>query len=672
MPGTTIGEVNINLRMNLVQFNKDVKDGTDAAGKATQQMGDAIKANSFEARGTLMLLGEEIGVKIPRHLQTMIAGLPGVGAALSSAFTAVAVIAIAEVIFKVVEKLSALREQALLAEAAWKTLGLTTQLEADALRLANDQLEISIEKLGGATPNTLKLLLDQAREAADKLAEAVNKTSIAMDKLLKDQKVGIFQRIFGDAAGTEDAKKVIEDLNTKLQSITDQQAAQIANAKSISEIEKVRADVALKTKDLYAQATEQLQNMLKTSTALQATRGTNEQTALGSTGLDVFGDEKDQSKRITTITALIKQLGAESDKTAGAEQNLGLKLKEGVAQNAEATRIELEKEYSAFLQILKIRDDNADSLTKDIEKKNEEIKKVDELALVWERAHGGISVVANEAREKLEAERQSIEAVLASLKKLLAAGVVPGANGKLPDLTQDVEQPGFAGTSDQLKLSKIKTDPTYAKQVAQQERDAAESVNQKYKEQVAILNELKDKGLLVGQAYTDAMAKATAAVDKGNKAWAQFGTQIGSNILAAAEMKESWGQALTSILEDLLKIILQMEVMKALSSVSGGGGIFGSIVGSLFGGARATGGPVYSGSSYLVGENGPEMFTPGASGRIDPSGSAGGTNITYQIDARGAQAGVSDEIRAALAQTENRAVARAVVTSREIQLRRAS
>ena len=38
-----------------------------------------------------------------------------------------------------------------------------------------------------------------------------------------------------------------------------------------------------------------------------------------------------------------------------------------------------------------------------------------------------------------------------------------------------------------------------------------------------------------------------------------------------------------------------------------------------FGGARADGGPVRRGTSYLVGERGPEIFTPRASGTITPN-----------------------------------------------------
>ena len=45
----------------------------------------------------------------------------------------------------------------------------------------------------------------------------------------------------------------------------------------------------------------------------------------------------------------------------------------------------------------------------------------------------------------------------------------------------------------------------------------------------------------------------------------------------------------------------------------------------LTGPTRARGGPVRAGSAYLVGERGPEMFVPGASGTIVPNGAAGAT-----------------------------------------------
>ena len=46
-------------------------------------------------------------------------------------------------------------------------------------------------------------------------------------------------------------------------------------------------------------------------------------------------------------------------------------------------------------------------------------------------------------------------------------------------------------------------------------------------------------------------------------------------------------------------------------------------------GKRAAGGPVNAGSSYLVGENGPELFTPSVTGRIVPNG--GGASIVIDF-----------------------------------------
>jgi hypothetical protein len=45
----------------------------------------------------------------------------------------------------------------------------------------------------------------------------------------------------------------------------------------------------------------------------------------------------------------------------------------------------------------------------------------------------------------------------------------------------------------------------------------------------------------------------------------------------------------------------------------------------------ATGGSVTGGSPYIVGERGPELFTPGSNGTITPNGALGGNNITINV-----------------------------------------
>lgn len=78
------------------------------------------------------------------------------------------------------------------------------------------------------------------------------------------------------------------------------------------------------------------------------------------------------------------------------------------------------------------------------------------------------------------------------------------------------------------------------------------------------------------------------------------------------------GDAMTAVFDRLKAQLLEI----AFFGTEGTGGLFGPTfaklsagVAGIFG-ARATGGPVQKGQSYLVGERGPEMFTPETSGRV--------------------------------------------------------
>jgi hypothetical protein len=76
-------------------------------------------------------------------------------------------------------------------------------------------------------------------------------------------------------------------------------------------------------------------------------------------------------------------------------------------------------------------------------------------------------------------------------------------------------------------------------------------------------------------------------------------------------------------------------------AASGGGDVFAGFDRGAAGGVTvddfmAKGGPVKGGSSYVVGERGPELFTPGISGTITPNHAMGGsTNIVVNVDATG-------------------------------------
>ncbi|WP_462370143.1 phage tail length tape measure family protein [Oxalobacter formigenes] len=112
--------------------------------------------------------------------------------------------------------------------------------------------------------------------------------------------------------------------------------------------------------------------------------------------------------------------------------------------------------------------------------------------------------------------------------------------------------------------------------------------------------------------------------------------------------KISFGDLVESVLAGLVRIQAQKMISglaDGLTSVLGStlGGFFeynfGDGPGSayaeqeIFGGARAAGGPVSSGKTYLVGERGPELFSPAASGTIIPNNMLGGSGgMSIQIN----------------------------------------
>src|SRR4051794_32896268 len=73
----------------------------------------------------------------------------------------------------------------------------------------------------------------------------------------------------------------------------------------------------------------------------------------------------------------------------------------------------------------------------------------------------------------------------------------------------------------------------------------------------------------------------------------------------------------------------------AIGAGGGGGGLLslaGGLVSAILGApGRATGGTVAPGRAYLVGERGPELFLPTASGRIDSAAGEGRRDVRLSI-----------------------------------------
>ncbi len=120
---------------------------------------------------------------------------------------------------------------------------------------------------------------------------------------------------------------------------------------------------------------------------------------------------------------------------------------------------------------------------------------------------------------------------------------------------------------------------------------------------------------------------------------------LGTTIVEAFMQGKSASQAFKSALSSLLQKLASRSLDKFLDAIfkpnmTGAPSLFENfmstipVIGGIFG-KRAGGGPVNSGSPYIVGERGPELFVPSMSGQVVPNYAMGGATTVnnYNIQA---------------------------------------
>ena len=135
--------------------------------------------------------------------------------------------------------------------------------------------------------------------------------------------------------------------------------------------------------------------------------------------------------------------------------------------------------------------------------------------------------------------------------------------------------------------------------------------------------------------FTKKLEEQNKVLDRQKELFTQIGDNIATGItdalVGAIEGTRSLGEAAKAIVNDLASSLLRLGVNTLLKRSFGG--IFSNLPG------LANGGRASAGRSYLVGERGPEIFTPKSSGTVIPNNMIGGggggdiTNITVNVDA---------------------------------------
>lgn len=103
------------------------------------------------------------------------------------------------------------------------------------------------------------------------------------------------------------------------------------------------------------------------------------------------------------------------------------------------------------------------------------------------------------------------------------------------------------------------------------------------------------------------------------------GNVLSGLISGFASLVSFIGQVVSGI-QSIINLVKNNPIVKGI----------GGLIDSVFGGGRAAGGPVTAGTTYLVGEKGPELFTPNTSGAIVPNGAMGGSGTTINLTVNGA------------------------------------
>jgi len=131
-------------------------------------------------------------------------------------------------------------------------------------------------------------------------------------------------------------------------------------------------------------------------------------------------------------------------------------------------------------------------------------------------------------------------------------------------------------------------------------------------------------------------------------------TDISDGIKGMIRGTSTLNDMLNNVLNKLIDAAFNMAFFGNMQGTLGGGGLFGSILGMFGGGGgnnqvfndvqtpmvnAANGGRIPGGKPSLVGERGPELFTPATSGYVTPNHALGGsTNIVVNVDASGTSA----------------------------------
>ena len=219
-------------------------------------------------------------------------------------------------------------------------------------------------------------------------------------------------------------------------------------------------------------------------------------------------------------------------------------------------------------------------------------------------------------------------------------------NAEARELTREFEQikKNLTDANDALERSNIvNKELTEEARIRADYEEAIKELEEQFAgEELKSLKTLQERNLELKLEELQ-IKRNTEEAKKLNDAFKQIGDDIATGIsdalVDAIEGTRSLGEAARAIINDLASSLLRLGINTFLSGAFGG--IFKGLAGEM-----ANGGQAMAGRSYLVGERGPEIFTPKSSGTVIPNNQIGGggivNNINVNVSAEGMQADANE------------------------------
>jgi len=224
-----------------------------------------------------------------------------------------------------------------------------------------------------------------------------------------------------------------------------------------------------------------------------------------------------------------------------------------------------------------------------------------------------------------------------ALNNRVAEIMKTGINKELATSLAEVEQI-FDAEEKILAEKQKQTKAAFEKAIIEtNDKDLQRELQNKYDEITKQLQEHninREKGLDLTKKTANETDKVTEAFQRLNET---IRNDIKEGIKGLIKGTSTLGDLLNNVADRFLDLALNQALFGSAAgefTKGKGGGIFGAIAGIF----KANGGPVRSGRSFIVGEKGPELFTPGRSGAITPNHKLMGgnnTSVVVNVDASG-------------------------------------